>query len=327
MVKTGIENKTGVLILFCFKEWSECDGRDENVKLIHLQKLNYNHIKSNQNKMDKILVTTDFSSNSKAGLRFAIQLATQQKYELTFFHSYYIMKPTSWNDATSAAYEKAEADKIQKKLNQFVESVYKNMGVVSKNIKCVIKSSVPTDSNISDYAYENKFNFICISTRGAGIFKKIFGTNTSNLINHSTIPVIAVPHNYHSSKITSILYVSDLVNLKNELKKVVEFTRPLKAKVELLHFHYPAEITNNKKMMNEAVKKISKHNIKLHLEDINLAETLITNIEAAIRKSKPSMMIMFTRQNRSFFDKIFLSSKSAEYSFNAKIPLLVFNKI
>ena len=277
--------------------------------------------------MDKILITTDFSSNSKAGLRFAIQLASQHKYELTFFHSYYIMKPTSWNDATFEAYEKLETDKIQKKMNQFVESVYKTIGLVSKNIKCVIKSAVFTDSNIRDYALENKFSFICISTRGAGTLKKIFGTNTSNLINHSTVPVVAIPHNYRASKITNILYASDLVNLEKELKKVVEFTKPLKSKVELLHFQFPTDTTNNKKMMVEAVKKISKHNIKLHLEDINLADALISNIEATIRKSKPSMLIMFTQQNRSFFDKIFLSSKSAEYSFNAKVPLLVFNKI
>ena len=276
--------------------------------------------------MNKILVTTDFSSNSKAGLSFAIQLASQHKYELTFFHSYYIMKPTSWSDSKSAAYEKSEAEKIQNKLNLFVESVYKNLRIVARNIKCVIKSSVFTDSNIREYANENKFNFICISTRGAGMVQKIFGTNTSNLINHSAVPVIAIPHNYHPSKITSILYASDLINLEKELKKVVEFTKPLNAKVELLHFHYPAEITNNKKKMDIAVKNFSKHNIKLHLEDINLANTLIKNIEVAIKKTKPSMIIMFTQQNRSFFDKIFLSGNSAEYSFNSKVPMLVFNK-
>ncbi len=280
----------------------------------------------NKNKMNKILVATDLSSNSKAGLRFAIQLASQHKYELTFFHSYYIMKPTSWNDATFEAYEKIEKDKIQKKLNQFVELVYKNMAVVAKNIKCVIKSSVLPDSSIREYAHENKFTFICICTRGAGTIQKLFGTNTSNLINHSIVPVIAIPHNYRPSKITSILYTSDLVNLEKELKKVVEFAKPLKAKVELLHCNYPTEITNNKKMMDEAVKNLSKHNIKLHLEDTSFAETLITNIEATIRKSKPSMMIMFTQQNRGFFDKIFHSSNSAEYSFKANIPLLVFNK-
>jgi hypothetical protein len=58
----------------------------------------------------------------------------------------------------------------------------------------------------------------------------------------------------------------------------------------------------------------------------NLDESLVSDIEDAIKKINPSMMIMFTEQNRNWFEKIFLSSKSAEYSFDAKVPLLVFNK-
>ncbi|PIF62627.1 MULTISPECIES: universal stress protein [Flavobacterium] len=277
--------------------------------------------------MDKILVTTDFSSNSKAGLRFAIQLASQHKFELTFFHSYYMANLTSLSNLAFADYERKEADKIQKKLNQFVASVYRDMDVVSINKKCIINSAVLADSNIREYAQENKFSFICISTRGSGKLKKIFGTNTSSLISHSTVPVIAVPQNYRRSEIKSVIYASDLVNLENELKKVIEFTKPLKAKVEILHFNFPAEITTNKNTIDELVKKNSKHNIKLHIENINLAKSLISNIEAVIKQSKPSMMIMFTQQNRSFFDKIFFSSNSANYSFKAKVPLLVFNKI
>ena len=277
--------------------------------------------------MEKILVTTDFSTNSKAGMRFAIQLASQHKFELTFFHSYYVMKPTSWNDATFVTYEKKEADKIQKKLNQFVESVYKSIEIDSKNKKCVISSSVFTDSNISEYAFTNKFNYICISTRGAGKLKKIIGTNTSSLINNSTVPVLAVPNNYRTGKIASILYASDLVNLESELKKVIAFAKPLKAKVELLHFNSPLDLISDSKIIETAVKKFSKHNVKLHLENVNPLNTLISNIESALQKSKPSMLIMFTRQNRSFFEKIFLSSNSSEYSFKAKVPLLVFNKI
>jgi nucleotide-binding universal stress UspA family protein len=277
--------------------------------------------------MDKILVTTDFSSNSKAGLRFAIQLASQHKFELTFFHSYYITNLTSRSDVAFADYERKEADKIQKKLNQFVASVYRDMNVVSENKKCVIKSSVLADSNIREYAQENEFSFICISTRGSGKLKKIFGTNTSNLITHSTVPVIGVPHNYRKSEIKNVIYASDLVNLENELEKVIDFTKPLKAEVEILHFNYPTEITSDKNTIDELVKKNSKHNIKLHIENINLAESLISNLEAVIKRSKPSMLIMFTQQNRSFFNKIFFSSNSANYSFKAKVPLLVFNKI
>ena len=73
--------------------------------------------------MEKILVTTDLSDKSKAGLRFAIQLASQRKFDLTFFHSYNILIPTSWNIARIEAYEKVEAKKIQDKLNLFVENL------------------------------------------------------------------------------------------------------------------------------------------------------------------------------------------------------------
>ena len=276
--------------------------------------------------MEKILVTTDFSTNSKSGIRFAIQLASQRKFELTYFHTYYIMKPTSWSESTFVAYEKEEAKKIEKKLNRFVSSVYKSIGISPKNIKCVIYSSVFIDSSIREYANSNKYSFICISTRGAGRLKKMFGTNTSNLINNSTVPVIAVPHNYRTNKIENIRYASDLVNLENELKKVVAFAKPLKAKVELLHFNSPIELISDSKIIETAVKKLSKYDVKLHFENLNPVHTLISNIESAIEKSKPSMLIMFTQQNRSIFQKIFLSSNSSDYSFNSKSPLLVFNK-
>ena len=276
--------------------------------------------------MQKILVTTDFSANSKAGLRFAIQLASQHKYELTFFHSYYLMKPTSWSEATFSSYEKGETKKIQDQLKHFIDSVNKSMGIAAKNIKSVINSSVFTDSNIREYAAQNKFNFICISTRGAGKIKKMFGTNTSNLINQSDVPVIAVPSSYHAVKITSILYASDLAFLEKEIKQVTDFAKPLKAKVELLHFNSPLEIISDSKIIESAIKKFSKYDIKLHIEKPNPVQSLISNLESAIKKSKPSILIMFTQQNRTFFEKLFLSSNSAEYSFHAKVPLLVFNK-
>ncbi|MCX6189118.1 MAG: universal stress protein [Bacteroidetes bacterium] len=276
--------------------------------------------------MDKILVTTDFSSNSKAGLRFAIQLASQAKYELIFFHAYYFEKPTTWNGATTAAFEKRSAEAIQKKLDRFVQSVYRSMGLVRRNEKCVIVSSILTDSCILEYAQKSKVNFICISTRGASKLKKWLGTNTSYLINHAPVPVIAVPYNYRKKDIKTVLYASDLMHVEKELKKVLAFSKPLKAAVELLHFNYPTEEVSSKKIMVREAKMFSKHAIKVHLETVNLAERLVANIEGVVKKSKPSVMIMFTEQNRSFFDKIFLSSNAADYSFTSKVPLLVFNK-
>lgn len=276
--------------------------------------------------MKKVLITTDFSANSKAGLRFAIQLASQMPCELTFFHSYHIMKPVSWAELTFDRYEESEALKIKKQLESFVLNVYKSIGVLPGKLKCVIKSSFVTDSNIMKYASDNQFDFICISRRGGGKMHKVFGTNTSNLILQSSVPVIAVPNTYRRSRIESILYASDMANLDKEIKQVIDFAKPLKAHVELLHLDYPSVVDYNAQIIESTLKKFPRMGIKFRIEKINLLYNLVSNIEMVIKKNKPSMMIMFTEQNQSFFEKLFLSSSSAEYALKSSVPLLVFGK-
>jgi len=276
--------------------------------------------------MKKILVTTDFSSNSKAGMRFAIQMATQQECELTFFHSYYILKPTSWGEKTFTSYENHEATKIKAKLEKFVASVYAGMGLLPGKINHVIMSSFITDANIMKYAKDKAFDLICISRRGEGKMKKIFGTNTSNLILQSEVPVIAVPNTYRQTKIKSVLYASDLSNLEKEMKKVVEFASPFGAEIEILHLNYPSDIVLNSKVIENVIHKFPKSHIKYSLENINLLYNLVVNLQALIKKHKPSVLVMFTDQKQGFFQKLFLSSSTAEYSLNSSVPLLVYPK-
>ena len=276
--------------------------------------------------MKKILVTTDFSENSKAGLYFAIQLASQNDAELTFFNTYHILVPTAWNDVRVGGYEQDEAQKIVEKLNSFVAETYKELNIIGAQYKCVIKSSVFPDSCIREYAAENNFDFICISTRGAGAVKRLLGTNTGNLINNSEVPVIAIPHSYVNRTITSVLYVSDLHHYEKEILNVIAFAEPLKASVELLHLTTTLDKKADLEIIEKVIKDIASYNVNFKTSPRNPDNSLIADIEVAVRTIEPSIMVMFTEQNRNWFEKIFISSKSAEYSFNAKVPLLVFHK-
>ena len=276
--------------------------------------------------MAKILITTDFSANSKAGIRFAIQLSQQRKCELTFFHSYHVVKPSNWDENKFTSYQNSEAVSIKNKLETFVNTIYKQLDIVPLNVHYAVSSSFITDSNIMKYAADHKFEFICISRRGSGKANKIFGTNTSNLILHSNIPVIAVPNTYRISKIKSVLYASDFANIEREMGIVVDFAKPLGAEIELLHLNYPSDISNNVKVLEEVILKFPKADIKYHLENINRVHNLVANIQAVIKKANPSVLVMFTNQNLNFFEKIFLSSSTVAYSFNASVPLIVFNK-
>lgn len=276
--------------------------------------------------MKKILVTTDFSTKSKAGLLFAIQLSTQSKCKLTFFNVHHIPTPTAWNAVKMEEYEREQTAIVQNELTSFVQKIYTDLDFETNDIKCVVKISVFPEAAIREYAEAFKFDFICMSTRGAGKLERILGTNTGNLINHSEVPVIAVPYMYKTTAITSILYASDLAHFEKEIIKVVAFAKPLKATIALLHLTSVLENSDSIEAIETTIKKIAAYHINFNITNRDPNNSLITDIETAVKKGKPSMLIMFTEQDRSWFEKIFLSSKSAEYSFNAKVPLLVFNK-
>ncbi len=277
--------------------------------------------------MKKILVATDFSANSKVGLRFAIQLASQQNIELTFIHSHNLIVKVSWDPEKFIAYEKQKSFEIHKKLNQFVLTVYKEMGIVPRHFKCIISKGVFAESCILEHAIEHQFDFICLGTRGAGQLTKIFGTTASNLIAHSTIPVIVVPKNYRRSAIKKILYASDFSNLKKELTEVINFAQPIQSKIEIIHCYKSIDELETKNKIFAIVKRNSEYPIKLNLEMMIRSELLIGKIDMVVDKSKANLLVMFTEHNKSFLKKIIYSSQSVEYSFKAKIPLLVYKKM
>ena len=276
--------------------------------------------------MKKILVTTDFSANSKAAMRFAIQLASQSDAALTFLHVQHVLRMTTWNEATYKAYEKGEVEKARETLNSFVDSVYKSLKINSKDYLCVIQNSPFVDSTIMTYAADHTFDYICISARGAGMMEKLFGTTTANLVGQSSVPVIAVPGNYRATKLTTVLYASDLSSLENQLTRVVEFARPVGATVELLHFSTPFEPVTDPEIICTAVQKYTDYPVTIHLQPRDFETTLTADIEAVINAQKPSLMIMFTTRKDDFFDRLFLSSNSVDYSFLTTVPLLVFGK-
>lgn len=277
--------------------------------------------------MKKILVPTDFSANSKSGVRFAIHWATRQKLELVFIHVLYILRPTQWSDSYFEKYAEQEEKICQAKFEKFIAGIYRNMNVKPGMHSFVIIRGISADITILDYCRKNKdIDYICISTRGAGKFNKIFGTNTGNLITKSKVPVLAVPKTYKVADTKNVLYATDFRNYPEELKKVVDFALPHKATIEVLHFTWPDEITFDEKTIEAAFKKQYKYVLNVHFEKNDAVHSLIQNLQNQIRIRKPSVVIMFTNQQRTFFQKLFLSSKAEDLSFKLRVPLLVFSK-
>lgn len=276
--------------------------------------------------MEKILVPTDFSNNSKSGLRFAIRLAARNKSPLVFVHTTQIERPLKEiNEADYEAHKQQEIEKLRDKLQRFITGVYRALKQDEGEYSCEIVEGIKADISLIDYCKKHQdIGFIVISTRGASFLNKVLGTNTGNLITKSPIPVIAVPKDYRSKPLRNILYSTDLENLEKEFDTVLKFAKPRGLSVEVLHFSTPSTLENEGELEKLDVK--AGYPVKVLKKKADINKSMINKLQEQIEKTKPSMVALFTNQERTFFEKLFLSSMAEELSFKSQVPLLVFNK-
>lgn len=279
--------------------------------------------------MEKIIVPTDFSDNSKPGLRFAIRLAARGKVSLNFVHVLQIKRPFVAN-AREDDFERVKAEQIQKaqtKLEAFVRKIYQSLKVEPGEYQCEVIEGIKADICLIDYCHKHpEVKYIVISTRGASFMNKVLGTNTGNLISKSPVPVIAVPKDYRFKPLQNVVYATDLENVEAEFEKVMAFARPKGLSIELLHFYRTTPDELPGKMDLKDLEMKAGIPLMLHLEKNNPHRPMVENLQSFLLKTQPSMLILFTRQERKYFEKFFLSSMSEDLSFKIQTPLLVFNK-
>jgi len=276
--------------------------------------------------MKKILVTTDFSRNSKAGIRFAIQLASQAPCELIFYYVNTIAAMDAWSPINFKNPNASNDLLLKDKLNTFIRKIYRDTGKEAGKIDCIIDDSHDVDTAIISYAQKRNADYVCMSTRGGGIINKFMGTNASSLITSSPVPLIVVPHTYRMKPLKSVLYASDIDQVAAELKTVEKFAKLVDAEIGVYHYDYFIEQEEVKSKLNKIADKYRLDNVSFHFRKFNAELSLLLHLKDDIRKSKPSIVAMFTKQNRSWFDRLFLSSKTAELGFDTKTPMLVFRK-
>lgn len=274
--------------------------------------------------MKKLIVTCDFSVNSTAGIRFAIQLASQHPAQLVFLHVIELTVPVKWNDIKAKIRADAEITRTEERLRQFVSTVYRDARVRPKTIDCVVRYGAPVSETIVEVANERKADYLCMSTRGAGRLRRIIGTHTSAALRCSPLPVFAIPRNYRRTAVRHILYASDLSALAQELKKVRQIAALLQAKVSVLHYDYFIELKESREDFEKVTRRYQSSDVEFHLQQFDLEQSLASHLKKAIRKYRPELIVLFTHPHRNWFQRVLLGSRSADISYDTRKPLLVF---
>ena len=274
-----------------------------------------------------ILVPTDFSPASRAGIRFAVQWARRQKAKLLLTYVMGIVRMTRWSPQQYEAFAAEQRRLALGRLNYLAADVCRRMQVKRQDISTVVIEGMSADVSLLDFCKSRKdIDLICMGTRGAGKIRKIFGTHTGNLILHSGIPVVAVPAEYRARPIRNILYASDLVSHGSELKLVVGMARDLGASLSVTHIAWRGETQLDTALMGKVWSEQYGYPVAMRYEPADSALSVAGNLNAVIRRRRPSLVVMFTDRERTGFERLFFPSQAEGVSFKTNVPLLVFGK-
>ena len=276
--------------------------------------------------MTNILVTTDFSTNSKTAIRFALKLASQTPCKLTFFHVLELLTPTSWRKEDAIDFVQTAIQTGEERLESFLKPIFKQAKWTPIDYDIAVEMGMDVDNHIVHYAKEIKVDYICMSTRGAGVLKKIIGTNASTLVNTSPIPVIIVPQKYRIKTLKKVGYASDFENIDKELKIVTKLATALNIKTEVYHFYYQLHKSDNKETFEAIKATYQTDKINFLVPKLHLEQSLVENLQTTVKNRKPSILVMFTKHKKNWFERFFFESKTAEMTYNITVPLIAIRK-
>lgn len=246
---------------------------------------------------------------------------------MTFVHVCNLLKPASWTLEQFNEFESGELLKLSHQLKSFVQGIY---NVMDRDLPEQFTYHVMNRKNVCkgvvEYARQEGFDFIALSTKGAGMVKRIIGTHATEFIKTAEFPVLVVPGNYRRRALHRVLYATDMENPEQELTEVLRFTSCYHLHTDVLHIGRHAKTSKAEIRLKNLLNQFNNPNIQLVLKPANYLDTLLTNIKVAIVKQNPSLVVTFTHPPQGIIERILDPGISTGYVFNPKVPILVMRK-
>jgi len=264
----------------------------------------------------EILITTDFSLTSQRAIDFALQMFDRDD------NSFHLMHAVAMPYSSLMISDPLTEDLVrheQKKL----WSIEKELLDRYPDLK--IRSSVERGlfpRCVEKYVSEQLIDFVVIGSNGtSGVFEKIIGSNTLELINSLNIPTLVVPvHVQFESAIKAVISVKNIDD--SDRKTLAKYLNALNTDVKALDFYniYSKEDKQEidtsfiPKQFDNRVQKIYHENDrKVSIED--QISTFVTNNNYNLVGVLP--------ENLNFFKRLIHRSVSNALIDECSFPVLI----
>ena len=275
--------------------------------------------------MKKIILPTDFSENAYNAIRYAVELFKDEETTFYLLHTYtppifqveYVFQSPSQSNLEDLY--QTRAMKQLEALKQRLQDEFKTPGHI---FRMRAAFNTLTDEILLITKNEN-VDLVIMGTQGVTKAKEILlGTNTTQVINKSLCPVIAVPSEFRYRTPEAILFPTDYeINYDREnLQQLLDISKKYGSTIDVLH------ITSGYELSEEKLRKKQK------LKDILVPIDLIINdlpdqgVIKAINQFQAKKVIDFlvmVRNKHTFFERMFVEPIIKKIGFHIEIPFMV----
>ncbi len=266
--------------------------------------------------MKKILVPTDFSENANLALRYAIQVANKFGSTISVLHAYQVATSTGNLVSIDHIVKVDREEELKALISEIKPLLVTNTRIESQVIKATSVESICTA------AEKLKADIIIMGTKGADGMKKLFlGSTASNVILHTSIPVLAIPSDFQNFHLTNITLALDNKKIGDLtlLKPILDLAKGFEAVLDLLTVideeHPKAQIDPDLEdyLKNEGVD---------YTYFIVKADNIVEGIRKFVAREKSDLLCLI-HHPRGLFQNIFGASVAKEMVLDSSVPLIV----
>ncbi len=274
--------------------------------------------------MVNILVPTDFSDLSKVALNFAIKVSNKLDGNITLLHVISIIQPTR---ASMRLRLEALQEELMSCAKEDMESLLAEVaGSIksTKDIKTKIVQASSFNTAVKNEAKKLRTGLVIMGTRGAnGLRKLVLGSNTTSVIESSSLPVLVVPELAEFKSFKKLVYATDLKHIDEEIEVMLPYYKIFESDVEVFH------VVSNTKAVPEAEVRIKEAIAKVDYKKLKANVVVAKDIDKAVEEhvanNKVDLLTTFTHEH-SFYDRLFDRSLTRKLAFHSRLPLLAFRQ-
>jgi nucleotide-binding universal stress UspA family protein len=274
--------------------------------------------------MRKILVPTDFSPNALAAFCYAVPFAAQFNADLVVAHV--ISRPTLPANTPLEVYETVMEGEKQLAWEQMQQQVALKKEALPDDHEVRVIPVVISNTfvkGVNQLVAQENAGLIIMGTKGATGLKRLFvGSNTTDLIEHTPVPLLAIPEKAKYRGMKKILVALNLKHWKGTepLHLLRRIVRACASTVTILTVVPPGEEGTTHKVKVQAELEEMLEMVPSWVEV--KGRDAVASIQSSVDKGKPDLLVLMP-QPKSLWQQLFSTSVTYEFVFKPEIPVLV----